>query len=89
MSFFLRMYLLNIEPLTSLGCPLNVVSRVLGHGQATEVEANPCLHGTVPQDAGTPFLWLLQILNLSIISIAVLENVSPTQGNIKEPPIPH
>jgi hypothetical protein len=29
------------------------------------------------------------IFNLSIISITVLENVSPTQGYIKEPPFPH
>jgi hypothetical protein len=40
----------------------------------------------VPQDAGAPLLLLLQIFNLSIISIAVLENVSPMQGYRKEPP---
>jgi hypothetical protein len=34
-------------------------------------------------------LLLLQIFNLYIISIAVLENVSPTQGYRKEPPFPH
>jgi hypothetical protein len=55
------MYLFNTEPLTSLGkCPLNAVLHVL------------C--GPVPQHAGTPSLSLLHILNLSIISIAVLEN---------------
>jgi hypothetical protein len=34
-------------------------------------------------------LLLVQIFNLSVISIAVLENVPPTQGYIKEPPFPH
>jgi hypothetical protein len=42
----------------------------------------------VPQDAGTPSLALLQIFNRYIISIAVLENVPPTQGYRKEPPFP-
>jgi hypothetical protein len=36
------------------------------------------LRGTMPQDAGAPSL-----------SIAVLENQSPTQGYRKEPPFPH
>jgi hypothetical protein len=47
------------------------------------------LCGPRPQDAGTHLLLLLQILNLSTISITVLENVSPTQGYRKEPPFPH
>jgi hypothetical protein len=34
-------------------------------------------------------LLLLQIFNPSIISIAVLENLRPTQGYRKEPPFPH
>jgi hypothetical protein len=34
----------------------------------------------MPQDAGRPWLLLLQIFNLYIISTAVLENVPPTQG---------
>jgi hypothetical protein len=66
LPFSKRMYLSNTEPLTSLSCPLNAVFHAL--------------RGTVPRDAGTPLLLLLQIFNLSIISIAVLENVSPTQG---------
>jgi hypothetical protein len=45
--------------------------------------------GPVPQDVGTPLLSLLQIVNRSIISIAVLENMPPTLGYIKEPPFPH
>jgi hypothetical protein len=45
--------------------------------------------GPVPQDAGAPLLLLLQIFSLSIISIAVLENVNPTQGYRKEPSFPH
>jgi hypothetical protein len=40
----------------------------------------------MPQDAGTPSLSLLHIFNLYIISIAVLENVPPTQGYRKESP---
>jgi hypothetical protein len=40
----------------------------------------------VPQDAGTSLLLLMQIFNPYIISIAVLENVPPTQGYIKERP---
>jgi hypothetical protein len=47
------------EPLTSLSCPLNGVFHVL--------------HGPVLQDAGKPLLLLLQIFNLSIISIAVVD----------------
>jgi hypothetical protein len=43
----------------------------------------------MPQDAGTPLLSLLQICNLYIISIAVLENMPPTQGYRKEPPFLH
>jgi hypothetical protein len=39
----------------------------------------------VPQDAGSPLLLLLQIVNLYIISFAVLEKVPPTQGYRKEP----
>jgi hypothetical protein len=73
--FLTHIYLTNTEPLTSLSCPLNGIFHVLG--------------GPVPQDAGTPLLSLLQIFNLSIISIAVLENVSSIQGYRKEPPFPH
>jgi hypothetical protein len=47
------------------------------------------LRGPVPEDAGTALLLILQIFNLSIISIAVLEDVSSTQGFRKEPPFPH
>jgi hypothetical protein len=45
----------------------------------------------MPQDAGTPLLLLLllQMFSPYIISIAVLENVPPTQGYRKEPPFPH
>jgi hypothetical protein len=43
----------------------------------------------MPQEAGTPLLSILQIFNLCIISIAVLENVPPTQGYRKEPSFPH
>jgi hypothetical protein len=43
----------------------------------------------MPQDAGTPSLLLPKIVNLYIISIAVLENVPPTQGYRKEPPFTH
>jgi hypothetical protein len=57
--FFKRMYLSNTNPLTILGCPLNVVFHIL------------C--GLGPQDARTPLFLLLQIFNLSIISIALLE----------------
>jgi hypothetical protein len=63
------------EPLTSLGCLLNAVFHVL--------------RGPVSQDAGTPLLSLLHMFNLSEISIAVLEIVSPMQGYRKEPPFPH
>jgi hypothetical protein len=52
--------------------PLNVVFHVI--------------RGPMPQNAGTPSLSQLQFFYLSIISIAVLENVSPTQGYSKEPP---
>jgi hypothetical protein len=69
------MHLLNTEPLTGLDCSLIAVFHVL---------CEP-----VPQDAGTPLLSLLHIFNLSIISIAVLDNVYPTQGYRKEPPFPH
>jgi hypothetical protein len=65
------MYLLNIKPLTSLGCPLNAVFHDLS--------------GPMPQDAETPLLSLQQMFNLSIISIAVLKSVSPTQDYIKDP----
>jgi hypothetical protein len=64
------MYLLNTEPSTSLGCALNAVVHVL--------------RGPVPQDAGTPLLLLLQIFNLSIILIAVLENVSPAHAVLQK-----
>jgi hypothetical protein len=57
------MYLSNTEPFTSLGSPLNAVFHVL--------------RGPVPKDAGKPLLLLLHTFNLSIISIAVLENVCP------------
>jgi hypothetical protein len=67
--FFSRMYFSNTE-LTSLSCPLNAVFHVL------------C--GTVTQDAGTPSHLLLQIFNISIISIAVVEHVPLTQGYRKE-----
>jgi hypothetical protein len=53
------MYLPNIEPLTSLGCPLNAVFHIL--------------RGSAPQYAETPTLLLLQMFNLPIISIAVLD----------------
>jgi hypothetical protein len=56
------MYLSNTEPLITLTGPLNAVFQV------------QC--GLMPQDAGRPLLLLLQIFNLSIISFAVLENVS-------------
>jgi hypothetical protein len=46
-------------------------------------------HCALPQDAGTPLLLMLQIFNLSINSIAVLENVFPAQGYRKELPFPH
>jgi hypothetical protein len=69
------MCLSNTEPLTSLSCPLNVVFHVI--------------RGPVPQDAGTPLLSLLQMFNLFIDSIAVLENVSPSQGYRKETPFAH
>jgi hypothetical protein len=38
----------------------------------------------MPQDAGTPSLLLVHILNLYIISFAVLENGPPTQGYRKK-----
>jgi hypothetical protein len=60
---FLLIFLTHV--LASLVCPLNAVFHVL--------------RGPVPQDAGTPLLSLLQIFNLSIISIVVLENVSRMQ----------
>jgi hypothetical protein len=66
------MYLLNTDPLTSLGCPLNAVFHVL--------------RGLVPQDAETSLVVLLEIFNPCIISVAVLENVSPTQGYRKDLP---
>jgi hypothetical protein len=69
------MYLLITEPVTSLGCPLNAVFHV---------PRKP-----VSQDAGTPLLLMLQIFNLSLNSIAVLENVFPAQGYRKELPFPH
>jgi hypothetical protein len=69
------MYLSNTEPFTSLDCLLNVVFHVL------------C--GPMPQDVETRLLLPLQFFNLSLISIAVLENMSPTQGYIKEPPFPN
>jgi hypothetical protein len=69
------MYLSNTELLTSLGCPLNAVFIVV--------------RGPVHKDARSPLLLLQQMFNLSIISIAVLKNVHPTQGYIKEPPFPH
>jgi hypothetical protein len=59
------MILLNIEPLTCLGCPFNSVFNLL--------------RGPGPQDAGTPSLSLLQFFNLSVISIAVLENITGLQ----------
>jgi hypothetical protein len=37
------------------------------------------LRGPVPQDVGTPLLLQQQILNLSTISIAVLESISLTR----------
>jgi hypothetical protein len=75
LHIFKRMYLSNTAVLTSLSRPLNEVFHVL--------------RGPVQQDAGTPLLLLMQIFNLSIISIAVhIENVSPTQGYRKEPPFP-
>jgi hypothetical protein len=64
------MYLLNTEPLTSLGCPLNAVIHVL--------------RGPMAQDARKPLLSLLQMCTRSIILIAVLENVSPMQYRIIE-----
>jgi hypothetical protein len=68
------MYLLNTEPFSSLGGPLNAVFHV--H------------RGPVPQDAVTPLLFILQIFYLSIISIAVLEKVFLTQGYRKEQSFP-
>jgi hypothetical protein len=73
--FFKRMYLSNTEPLTSLNCPLNAVFHIL--------------RGPVPQDSGTRLLLILQIFNLSIISIAVLKSVPPMQGYRKETLFPH
>jgi hypothetical protein len=67
--------LLNTEPLIGLGCLLNEVFQVI--------------HGPLPQDAGTPLLSLMQLINLSVISIAVLMNVPLTQGYRKEPPFLH
>jgi hypothetical protein len=64
MHFFLCLSFYS-EPLTSLGCPLNAVFPV------TRV---PRL-----QDARSPLLSPLQKINLSIISIAMLEIVSPTE----------
>jgi hypothetical protein len=69
------MDLSNTEPLTSLGFLLNDVGHVL--------------RVLAPQDVGTPLLLLLRMFNLSIISIAVLKNVSLTQGYRKETPFPH
>jgi hypothetical protein len=65
-----RLYLLDTEPLTRLSCSLNAVFQVL--------------HGTVPQDSGIPLLLLLQNFNLFKISVALLENVSPTPVYRKE-----
>jgi hypothetical protein len=72
---FYAMYLSNPEPLTSVSCPFNAVFHIL------------C--GPVPTDAGKLLLLLMQIFNPSIISIAVLENVSPTKGYRKEPLFSH
>jgi hypothetical protein len=45
--FFFRKYLVNTEPLTCLGFPLNAVFHVL--------------RGPVPQDTGTPFAFATAI----------------------------
>jgi hypothetical protein len=70
-----RKYLLNAEQLTSVDCPLHAVF----HMQ----------RGPVPKDAETHLLLQLQIFNLSVISIAVLKNVSLRQGYRNEPPFQH
>jgi hypothetical protein len=62
------MYVTYTEPFTSLGSPLNAVLHVL--------------RGPVPQDAEAPSLLLLNFFNLSIISIAVLENVPQRRATI-------
>jgi hypothetical protein len=59
------MYLLNTKPLPSFGCILNAVFHIL--------------RGLVPQDEGTLLLVQLKLVNLSVIRIAMPENVSPTQ----------